>query len=313
MGTIYKITNNLNNKIYIGKTIREPEIRWAEHKRDSQKENNKNILLYKAFNKYGIENFTFSIIEDNINEELLDEKEIYYINLYNSTSHQNGYNISLGGTGGKTTSKLTKEIVDSIIEKLEDVNNIQSFNELGKTYNISGSVIQRINIGETWYNPNKKYPLRKHSITKITLNRDIYSNIIKDIQDNIPFNIIQKKYNISEEQMTSINYGKYCYNNSLDSYYYGIYKGSFPIKNNKKEILIENSIVDIFYEVLFTKNSMEKIGLKYGIKGNTLTYIINGKRQKELTKDFITPMRKNLEENKAIFSKLFPNYERRSD
>ena len=141
-------------------------------------------------------------------------------------------------------------------------------------------------------------------MAKITINRDIYSKIIKDIQENIPFNIIQKKYNIS---------GKYCYNNSLDSYYYGIYKGSFPIKNNKKEISIENNIVDIFYEVLFTKNSMEKIGLKYGIKGNTLTYIINGKRQKELTKNFITPMRKNLEENKEIFSKLFPIYERRSD
>ena len=54
--------------------------------------------------------------------------------------------------------------------------------------------------------------------------------------------------------------------------------------------------------------SITKIGEKHGIKGNTLTYIISGQRRKELTKNFITPLRKNLEQNKKIFVTLYSDY-----
>ena len=50
---------------------------------------------------------------------------------------------------------------------------------------------------------------------------------------------------------------------------------------------------------------MTKIGLKYNIQGNTLTYIANGKRRKELTKDYIVPLRNNIEENKKIYKKIY--------
>ena len=50
---------------------------------------------------------------------------------------------------------------------------------------------------------------------------------------------------------------------------------------------------------------MEKIGLKYNIHGNTLTYIANGKRRKELTQDYIVPLRKNVKENQEIYNKKF--------
>ena len=63
MGYIYKITSKINNKIYIGKTTRNPEMRWKEHIRDS-KNNNNNIPLYNAFNKYGIDNFSFEVISE---------------------------------------------------------------------------------------------------------------------------------------------------------------------------------------------------------------------------------------------------------
>ena len=109
MGYIYKITNKINNKIYIGKTTRNPEVRWKEHIRDSKNnKNNKknnNILLYNAFNKYEIDNFSFEVITEEKNEKL-NEKEKKYIQLYNSFSRQNGYNITDGGDGGKTFSKL---------------------------------------------------------------------------------------------------------------------------------------------------------------------------------------------------------------
>lgn len=57
MGYIYKITNNLNNKIYIGQTVKTVEKRFQQHKNNSNKSYFSHIVLYKAFNKYGIENF----------------------------------------------------------------------------------------------------------------------------------------------------------------------------------------------------------------------------------------------------------------
>ena len=98
---IYKITNNINNKIYIGQTTRTLEERIAEHKRK------RNPLISKAIKKYGIENFSIEIIDkaSAINE--LNEKEFYYIKKYNSIS-PNGYNQCEGG-GNTIGYKHTEE------------------------------------------------------------------------------------------------------------------------------------------------------------------------------------------------------------
>ena len=65
---IYKITNKINNKCYIGSSIR-VEKRWKEHINASKNPNNPqyNYPLYSAFRKYGIENFTFEILKDDFN------------------------------------------------------------------------------------------------------------------------------------------------------------------------------------------------------------------------------------------------------
>ena len=67
-GTIYKIQNNINNKIYIGLTTRNVNIRWEEHKKAalSDAEEFENVHLYNGMRKYGLNNFSFSIIETNI-------------------------------------------------------------------------------------------------------------------------------------------------------------------------------------------------------------------------------------------------------
>lgn len=94
MAYIYKITNNINDKVYIGKTIRDIQERFSEHCRDSKKDRYKNRPLYRAMNKYGIENFSIELIEETDNPE---EREIYWIKKYNSYS--NGYNATIGGDG----------------------------------------------------------------------------------------------------------------------------------------------------------------------------------------------------------------------
>ena len=94
MGYIYKIENQINHKVYIGQTIKSLNKRFSQHKNNYTKPYFSQIHLYRAFKKYGIENFSFEKIE-RVNDEDLDEREKYWIAYYNS--YENGYNSTLGG------------------------------------------------------------------------------------------------------------------------------------------------------------------------------------------------------------------------
>ena len=96
MAYIYKITNDINNKIYIGKTEFSIEKRFQEHCRDAFKERNEKRPLYAAIRKYGVEHFHIEIIEETDNPE---EREVYWIEKYGS--FKNGYNATMGGDGKK--------------------------------------------------------------------------------------------------------------------------------------------------------------------------------------------------------------------
>lgn len=92
---IYKITNNINGKSYIGQSI-DIKKRWREHKSASFNKNSKDydMVIHRAIRKYGKENFSFEILEE-CNKEELNKKEIEWIEKYDSTNK--GYNVSLGG------------------------------------------------------------------------------------------------------------------------------------------------------------------------------------------------------------------------
>jgi group I intron endonuclease len=98
MGYIYKITNLVNKKIYIGQTIQDDvEKRWELHRRLAKKDKGCTDLK-EAFNKYGIDKFKFEVLIICFNEDCIEyEKE--YIKKYNALV-PNGYNISEGGNGG---------------------------------------------------------------------------------------------------------------------------------------------------------------------------------------------------------------------
>jgi group I intron endonuclease len=96
MAAIYKITNTVNNKIYIGQTIGDIKKRFKKH---LSQVNCKNVCsaLYAAFNKYGKDNFYIeSLIVGDYSKDELNELEIFYIKKYNSLS-PNGYNLQSGG------------------------------------------------------------------------------------------------------------------------------------------------------------------------------------------------------------------------
>lgn len=106
MAFIYKIENNLNHKVYIGKTERSNQNRrWQEHKNEFSKDRSYNRALYRAMRKYGIENFTFTVLEETDSPE---EREQEYIQLYNSFHY--GYNETLGGDGSKVIELPEKEV-----------------------------------------------------------------------------------------------------------------------------------------------------------------------------------------------------------
>ena len=96
MAYIYKVTNKLNGKIYIGKTLSSIEARWKQHCRDSKKESKEKRPLYTAIRKYGEENFSVEQVEE-CSDSMVNERETYWIEWYGSFKY--GYNATLGGDG----------------------------------------------------------------------------------------------------------------------------------------------------------------------------------------------------------------------
>ena len=96
MSYIYKIINDINNKIYIGKTNRSIEERFKEHCKASERERHEKRPLYSAMNKYGVEHFKIEEIEQ-CDLNIVEEREKYWIEYYGSFKY--GYNATLGGDG----------------------------------------------------------------------------------------------------------------------------------------------------------------------------------------------------------------------
>lgn len=97
---VYKVTNKLNNKVYIGKA-NDPQNRWKKHLYISKygKKEYGFYYLHAAIIKYGKDNFSFEIIEECNNENDALNKEIYWIKYYNSNNREIGYNLTNGGEG----------------------------------------------------------------------------------------------------------------------------------------------------------------------------------------------------------------------
>lgn len=152
---IYKITNLENNHCYIGQS-RNIQKRWSDHKIASNNKNDKgyDYPLYRAFRKYGIDNFSFEIIEE-CNIELLNDKECYWIDYYKPE-----YNQTIGGDYQIVPQKLTFEQVQEIQKILmEDKDGNVSYADLADRYNVHKDTIRNINLGTSWFSQDLTYPL----------------------------------------------------------------------------------------------------------------------------------------------------------
>ena len=157
---IYKITNLITNKSYIGQSIHIEE-RWQKEKTRAFNPlyEHYDKILFCAFRKYGLENFTFEILEE-CDAALLDDKEKEYIEKYDT--YFNGYNATLGGNWGNrgNSIKLTPQQVLTIYELLQNSSIPQ--NKIAEEYNVGQDVISNINHGKTRRLPGYTFPLRQN-------------------------------------------------------------------------------------------------------------------------------------------------------
>ena len=163
---IYKMTNKINGKVYIGQSI-DINKRIKEHfwKATNEKDVSYNSAIHQAIRKYGAENFDWEVLEE-CNTDVIDEKEVQYIQQFNSLT-PNGYNILTGGqkvravpkfcsvcgkqiTGKGTTGKcfechqketrVTERPSPQQLEKLLRENN---FVKVGQMFGVSDTAIRK--------------------------------------------------------------------------------------------------------------------------------------------------------------------------
>ena len=108
-GYIYRITNKLDGRIYIGlrSLPKEDPNYWGS-----------GVHIQRAIKKYGLENFSRDILEWCETREQLNEREVYWIKRLDARNPAVGYNIVAGGTGGNTYQYLSEEQMDEIRPKL---------------------------------------------------------------------------------------------------------------------------------------------------------------------------------------------------
>lgn len=141
---IYKVTNKINNKIYIGQTKTTVEERWKAHIAESKYpcRHTYNTIFKRAIRKYGIENFICEQIEECSNQQQLSERERYWIKYYHSfigDKDSHGYNMTRGGEEG-SGSYYAKEVYELDIISGEIVNKYISSHDAARCHNNNSAI-----------------------------------------------------------------------------------------------------------------------------------------------------------------------------
>lgn len=191
-GIIYIITNSVNSKVYIGQTIQSLKDRWQGHCRKGFSESEKNMRIKRAINKYGKENFQIKELERCKVTEL-DEREIYYISLYDS--YNRGYNSTEGGKSGTKGLKLSKEQQENCIElyKLGF-----SLRDVAREFNVDKATIKHIiEINNIPLRTTRTYKLSQEDRLRIL-----------DDSNRISRKEIMDKWHISKSYLSQLLNGK---------------------------------------------------------------------------------------------------------
>ena len=205
MTGIYKITNLLNGKIYIGQSI-DIMRRWRQHRSSYKKNNQWNTPLYNSMHKYGLINFMFEVIEE-CPRDLLSSREQYWIQYFNTYDRQYGYNQTLGGDGNPGCAiKLSEEDVLLIYDLLSKKQLSQ--NQIAEMFNIGIDTVSELNWGKTRHHNNVDYPIRVNkAVPKVRKRFPLElteQQLLQDYQQLHSFAAIGRKYHVSAHPIRRI-------------------------------------------------------------------------------------------------------------
>ena len=226
---IYKITNLINNKSYIGQSI-DIYTRWHQHKYADCKPS----TIHKAIRKYGLKNFSFEIIEQCKKEEL-NEREIFWITYYDT--YNQGYNLTIGGKG---QSYYNYEIILNLWNEGNNCKNIAQLipcdvNTVSKALHYFGITEEEI----------------RHRSNNFK-NRPI---VAVNIVDNRPLKIFSSSYQACLFFTGNLLNIGYAYKSIKNHYRWQGYYWEYLTKNNHPAIeLSDNEFLNYQQKKLFTKD-----------------------------------------------------------
>ncbi|MEY4572305.1 MAG: hypothetical protein RLZ10_1531 [Bacteroidota bacterium] len=206
---IYLITNNINKKVYVGSS-QDIKRRFYLHKHYLNKGNHTNKHLQSAWDEYGEQNFSFSILEECFDTEKLLEKEKSYISDYKSTNREIGYNICEDTTAPMTGRKHTNLSIQKMVEnKIGDKNSFYGKHHTDETKAILREQMKGRKLSDFHKEKVLKtgYQSGEHNInSKLTFSlanqiRDEYQAYIKKYG---ALKALAKKYNVSKYTISRI-------------------------------------------------------------------------------------------------------------
>lgn len=277
--SIYKITNLINGKVYIGQT-KDIKRRINEHQK--QYASSRVSKIRNAINKYGIQNFKIEILEKDI--ENYNEREMYWISYYNSTDNSCGYNITIGGEDPPIMSGeescFTKLSNKEVLAIIQDIKSGLPYKEIEERYHVTEPYLVKLNKGEVRAFPNISYPIVKHSNERIEQDK---INIIIDVLKNTTKSSLQiaKEYNIGVSTIDDINDGK-CPNCPKDIQY--------PIREKYCRIS-KQQMNELISDIKDNKLKFSDIESKYKVSKSFVNRVNNGKTHR--IKDETYPLRKS--------------------
>lgn len=186
-GFIYKITNTINSKSYIGQTIQNVKERFYQHCATKCSQAILNMVIHKAINKYGKSNFTIEVIEE-VESTNLNDRERYWIRYYDS--YNNGYNSTEGGQDG---IKLFKNLdTESIVKEYKSG---KSLREIGRLFNVDKQTIKDLLVRNN---------INLRTTRTYKLSQKDREDIIKDLSLGLSRKEIISKWHISKGYLSQL-------------------------------------------------------------------------------------------------------------
>ena len=186
-GFIYKITNTINSKSYIGQTIQNVKERFYQHCATKCSKAVSNMAIHRAIKKYGKSNFTVEVIEE-IDSANLNDRERYWIKYYNS--YNNGYNSTKGGQDG---CKSFKDLdIESIIK---EYNTGKSLRTLGTIFKVDKQTIKDLLI---------RHNVELRTTRTYKLSQKDRDKVLEDFASGLSRKEIMIKWNISKSYLSQL-------------------------------------------------------------------------------------------------------------